>query len=384
MNLLDVLIAVMAVSAVVGGYRLGFAQRIVAWLGLAVGLGVALRLLPTLAGGDEVATSARFLRATAVLLGGGIVGQLLGSVVGGRLRRLVHVGGLGPADSIAGAALGLLGLVLMCWVVLPVMADVRGWPARQARGSTVADTIDRVLGDPPPLLDGFEAALGRNGFPEVFARFRTSPEVEVPATSPVDDAVVRRVAASTVKLQGPACDRVLSGSGFVVADDLVVTNAHVLAGAESVTVATVEGDRRSGVVLAFDPATDLALVRVRGLGRPALPLGDAAAGEVGVVLGYPGGGDLEVQPFAVAERTDARGRDIYDQRDALRRILIMGAAIRAGDSGGPMVDAAGEVVGVTFAVAPDRDDVAYAIRTEEVRRLLASAGAEPVGTGPCL
>ena len=385
MNTLDLLIAALSVATLVGGFRLGLVRRVVVWVGLATGLVVASWILPRVLDGATVGSPARFLIAAAVLIGCGVAGQILGAVVGGRIRRIAHLGGLGPIDAVGGAVIGVVGLLLALWVVLPTMADVRGWPARQARGSRVAATINDLLGSPPSVFDGLPKSLGIKGLPEVFDQFRLAPpDVRVPTASPVPAPVVRAVARSVVKVQGPACDRLLSGSGFVAGSNLVVTNAHVVAGTKSLTVTTSDGERHSGVVVIFDPRRDLALVRVRDIGRPALELSDVAEQAEGVVLGYPRGGDLTVEPFAVAQRVDAQGRDIYEQESVVRRILIVGSTIEPGDSGGPLVDGAGAVVGVAFAVAPDRENVAYAIRVEEIRRLLASIPTDAADTGECL
>src|SRR5207237_1813828 len=125
----------------------------------------------------------------------------------------------------------------------------------------------------------------------------------------------KRAANSTVKVEAPACSRIQDGSGAVIADDLVVTNAHVVAGSKSPTVLRYpDGDALDATVVAFDPDRDVALLRVPGIDRPALPLGDSfGVGGVGAVVGHPYGGDLKLNPFKVGDDTTARGFDIYDQ-----------------------------------------------------------------------
>jgi S1-C subfamily serine protease len=117
-----------------------------------------------------------------------------------------------------------------------------------------------------------------------------------------------------------------------------------------------------------------------------LPLGDASftAGGVGAVFGHPFGGSLKLSPFKVGEDTRARGFDIYDQHRTTRHIFVLSADLAPGDSGGALVDPRGNVEGVAFAIAPDQPNVAYALTLDEVRPVLASAGSEPVSTGPCI
>jgi S1-C subfamily serine protease len=123
---------------------------------------------------------------------------------------------------------------------------------------------------------------------------------------------------------------------------------------------------------------------VPGLERAPLPLVDPEQGDVGAVLGHPGGGPLEVSPFEVTDELEAQGRDLYDERATLRSVLVLAAELRPGDSGAALVDPTGSVLGVAFAIAPDRAGTAYALDPEEVRKVLQSRSDGAVDTGPCL
>lgn len=385
MNALDLFCAVLLVSSIVAGWRFGFVRRVVGWLGMAVGVLAASWLLPrVLDATDPTSSPSRFLVGAAVLLAGAAVGQALGAPIGARLHRAVGAAKLGPADAVLGSFVAVLGLVVGLWILLPTMADVPGWPARQARTSAVARTIDRTLGSPPAVLDGLSQALGLEGLPRVFADLGTAPDDVAPPTElALGPEVLARAEASTVKVVGPACDRLQTGSGFVVGERLVLTNAHVVAGTESLRVETSTGTRAQAELVAFDPLHDLALLRVPALGAAPLPLSDAAAGDVGAALGYPRGGPLTVAPYRVASVIEADGRDIYDRERVRRRILIVGADLAPGDSGGPLVDPTGAVAGVSFAIAPDRPGVAYAIANDQVRELLSQPRDGRVSSGPC-
>jgi len=227
-----------------------------------------------------------------------------------------------------------------------------------------------------------------SGVPRVFEAL--APSVETgppPANSGLPPAVAARVTASTVRVEGAACDAIETGSGFAAAPEVVLTNAHVVAGQRTTTVVRPDGRRLNAVVTAFDPGRDVAVLRVRGLGQAALPLAAAGAGETGAVFGHPGGTPRTiVSPAAIRQKTRAVGRDIYDQRQVVRQIFILAASLRPGDSGGGLVDASGTVVGMAFGIAPDRPSTAYALTSEELRPVLDAAAGRTgaVSTGPCL
>jgi S1-C subfamily serine protease len=187
-----------------------------------------------------------------------------------------------------------------------------------------------------------------------------------------------------VRVEGEACGRIQEGSGWVVGPGVVVTNAHVVAGEDDTVVIPEGGDEEDATVVAFDPSRDLAVLAVPGLDAPPLSLSDPEQGDIGAVLGHPGGGPLEVSPFEVVDQVEAQGRDLYDERTTLRSVLVLAAELAPGDSGGALVDPTGSVIGVAFAIAPDRSGTAYALDPQEVRAVLDEASGAEVSTGPCI
>jgi len=208
----------------------------------------------------------------------------------------------------------------------------------------------------------------------------------VPAAVPsAPGNLVSQVTASTVRVNGVACGLRLSGSGFSPAPDTIVTNAHVVAGTTSTQVLRPDGRTLPATVQVFDPARDLAILSVPGLGQPSLPLASAVVGETDAVFGHPlGQVAVEVSPARVARRVTADIGDIYDRRSVARQILVLNADLEPGDSGAPLVNSAGKVVGVAFAVANLRRSTAYAVASEELVPVLAQQRKGPVSTGPCL
>lgn len=374
------------VGAALGGYRLGLLARVSSWIGLAGGLFAASRVLPSILRALHDATANQLLLVSVgTLVGAGLLGQGLGLVVGNRLHATLPRGGVRSVDRAAGSIAGILGVVVGLWLILPLMADVPGWFAAESRSSAVAGLIHDRLPDAPDTVDTLRRLLGDDQYPRVFDALDRSPEVgPVPTSSEVPDGVVDAVVPSMVSVEGVACRRVQEGSGFVVGPNLVVTNAHVVAGEDSTTVRRTDAVELKGDVVAFDPDRDLAVLRVPGLDRPGLTLGDTSVDGRGAAFGHPGGGALRAAPFQVGQVVTATGTDIYDKDRTSRQVLVLAAELRPGDSGAPLIDAGGSVVGVAFAIAPDRPGVAYALAIDELEAVLASDLTRVEDTGPCL
>jgi len=386
-DLLDILIIVFVVSAIVGGYRLGFIARAASWIGLVLGLAIAAHFLPDVV--DALRGSPpgnKLLIVAATLIGAGFVGQALGLLLGASFHARLPVGALRQVDRVVGAVAGAIGVTVAIWLLLPAMSDVQGWSSRQVRNSAIARTIDDTFPRPPDTLQALRRLVGSNDFPRVFDALRPAQNTGAPpAAIPLTTAVRDRVAASTVKVEGIACRRVQDGSGFSAAPDLVVTNAHVVAGERQTSVITPGGKRLKATVVQFDPNRDLALLRVPGLGQAPLPIGIARPGTEGAVFGHPNGqAPLAVSPAAIRQQVTAVGRDLYDAKETRRQVFILASDLAPGDSGGGLVNPTGTVVGVAFAIAPDRPGTAYALTTDELRPVLAAGGTAAVNTGPCL
>jgi S1-C subfamily serine protease len=390
-NTLDLLLLLAAVAAAAGGWRVGFTARALSWGGMAIGLYAASRLLPTIVrwqrNQDE---SVLLVLIFGALLLGAAIGQVAGFLLGARLRAEIPRGGPEAIDRTGGAAAGVIGVLAAFWLLLPTMANTPGWPAQQARGSLLAEALHDHLPEPPDAVVALRRLVGEDVFPQVLEGLGAAPDLGAPpAASGLDKATQDGVAASTVQVEAAACDRVQDGSGVVVGDDEVVTNAHVVAGSSHTLVrrhpdnAPLDAD-----VIAFDPDRDVAILHVGGLDRPPLPVSpdDPPIGSTGAVFGHPRGGPLAVQPYQVGQIVNATGRDIYDGKATRRRVLFLASSLAPGDSGGALVDREGTVVGIAFAIAPDRNNVAYALATSEVEAVLATvgAGAGAVPTGACL
>jgi S1-C subfamily serine protease len=388
-NVLDVVIVAAAGAAGYFGYRIGFVARVTSWVGLALGVVLAVAFVDDIVDPLSAQPSqTRLLVALAFFLVLASAGQGAGFAVGTALRRRLSRGaGLHRGDRIGGAVVGVLGVLVAVWLLVPALSSASGWPARSARDSQIVRAINRYAPDPPPQAERLGRRVAEGPFPEVFSGFNDPGEVGAPPTDALASDVAVRVASSTVRIEGAACDQIQAGSGWVAGADLVVTNAHVVAGERNTHVETNDGRRLSATVVAFDAGRDVAVLRVRNLRLFALPRADGGDGMVGAVFGYPGGGPLTISPARIAETVDAAGTDIYRTGRTSREVFVIASELAPGDSGGPLVDERGRMVGVAFAVDPGQDGTAYALTRAEVDGVLVpvlNGGGQPVGTGPCL
>lgn len=396
---IDLLLVIVLLSYAAIGYRRGLVMTAFSAAGFLAGAGVALWLLPGLiatALAGATGTLANPVVAPVLLIIGilvlGSIGQSLLSRLGRPLRRGLARGGAGPLDDLFGAALTLVVAVAIVWFAAGILRasapdSVAGFVAR----SQVLTAIDRVMpGQSDRVVGRVLVTLDQYGVPRAFSGLTAEPITPVDSADS-EVASTRGVAAaqaSILRIDALAmeCGRSQEGTGWVVGDDLVVTNAHVVAGAEQVTL-TVAGRRVIGQVVAFDPDRDLAVLSAR-LPVSAAPLrlaGELSHGDSAVVAGYPGGGPYRVQAARVRGAVTARGDDIYGTSGVTRELYALRAQVRPGNSGGPLLTPDGAVAGVIFARSLDDSATAYALTLDELRPVLAQArsGDGAVGTGRC-
>jgi S1-C subfamily serine protease len=259
----------------------------------------------------------------------------------------------------------LVALTLSLFLTLPV---IEAAPA-------LAAPADRTQAATAPPNNALEVLSN------LLARLLPTP----PAAPAVSPGLVSTVTASTVRVNGTACGVRLAGSGFSAAPDTVVTNAHVVAGTATTSVLRPDGRTLPAQVQVFDSQRDLAVLSVPGLGEPALPVGSATTGETDVIFGHPRGqAPVRALPAVVARRVTGDIGDIYDRPAGPHQFLVLAASLVPGDSGAPMVNHAGQVVGVAFASSTLRPGTGFAVASEELTPVLAQPRSGAVSTGPCL
>lgn len=385
MTLVDLFIIVMIALAVMHGVRVGAAVQIASFAGLWGGLALGSALAPSVSH-LVTGTGARAIVAAVTVFGTSGVLSAAGRTISARLITRSRNKTLVTADAGLGAVTGGVATLFATWLVAAMLATLP-LPSVTTliQRSAILRGMNSVMPPAPAIFSRIQRILDPAGFPNAFAEFE--PPSASPLPPPSDPAIrgaVAKAAPSTVKIIGTACGEIVSGSGFVIAPNTVVTNAHVVAGESAQTVDDRAGAHPSYAVL-FDPKLDVAVLHVSGLRDASLALDRSTVprGEKGAVLGYPGGGPLTTGPAVVLREETAVGRDIYDQSLTTRDIYELGAQVRPGNSGGPLVDTQGTVVGVVFARSSRDPNTGYALTSATVSSRIASRGSSPVSTGPC-
>lgn len=365
MNWVDWVLLVLVAAAGIHGLRLGAAMQVFSfggfWLGLVLGVLLAPVFLHHLRG----ATSKMVVFAVVVFGLAGLVGGL-GRVLGGHstvvLRRLQ----LGPVDSGFGAAVAVVATLVATWLVGSIMVNSRYTSFDASlRDSRILRAMDTIMPSPPGVFAKIESFLATQGFPVVFTGL--PPSAVGPVALPSDvvvRAAVSSVGPSTVQIAGEGCGVIQEGSGFVVAPDYVVTNAHVVAGIARPQVLDTRG-RHAAVATLFDPKLDIAVLYVPGLSDPPVAHlydGNVTRGASGAIMGYPQGGPFAYGAAGVEAVYDATGLDIYGTAETVRTVYQLSAQVEPGNSGGPLVAEPGDqVVGVVFARSTTSAAVGYAL-----------------------
>lgn len=388
--LLDLLLVVLLVGYAGTGFRQGLLVGAFSLAGFVVGAVAAARLLPLALDGTGVGPW-----RSLVVLGGtvlaGVLCQAVAAALAGLLRRRVT---WRPARALD-AATGLVGSVVAAALVVWVLAGavlVSPFPrlSQVVAGSRVVSAVDTVV--PAGVgrrLEGWYAQVDGELFPRAFAGAEPVLPVADPDPAVAQDPAVAAAGAGVVRVTGEAeaCRRGQEGSGFVVAPGRVVTNAHVVAGMDEPQVQVGgTGDLLPARVVVLDAARDLAVLDVPDLQARPLALGaDRARGDDVVVAGFPLDGPYVLSPGRVRDVLSARGEDVYGEQEVTREVYSLNAEVRPGNSGGPVLDAAGAVVGVVFARSLDDLSTGYALTLAEAAPVLqaAATATEQVPTGEC-
>lgn len=391
MNLLDVFIALALGVNILRGKQIGLVRQLCSAAGFFTGLigGVLLeRVLVKHVGTPE----AKALLSVAVVFGLAMACLSLGEWVGVMLKRrliLQHIKIVDTADSMLGAAVGVVTLLVGVWLGAAIFskAPIDGLQ-RQIDRSFFVRSLDRSLPPAPDIISSLGSLIDPNGFPDVFVGLEPAPstaKVNLPSLGDLQ-AAVDKDQASVVKIAGRGCGGVVDGSGFVADDGLVITNAHVVAGITKPYVLDANGQHQATTIF-FDPDLDMAVLRVANLAGKPLPISTAVADTDTpvAVLGYPGGGDFTVSTGSVIDAFTAKGRNIYNQGTSSRQVYSVKTDVEPGNSGGPLVDRNGTVVGLVFAKSTTYDQVGYALTMAQVLNEFTAnkTNTTAVATGSC-
>jgi S1-C subfamily serine protease len=379
MTVLDWAIVAFTIALGLWGYRQGLIVGALTLGGFAVGAFMGSRLGPFVLSQGADSPYAPLCGAIGALLVGALSAVALEGLALALRRRLIRRPFMHRADGAGGAALiGAVALGL-AWIFGAVALHAPGTTQLRAdvQNSVILRELDHVL---PPT----------GGVLNVLDRVDPAPSITGPATPMkrpdpqiASDQQVERAGASVVRVLSTACGLGIEGSGWAVRPNLIVTNAHVVAGADDTTITTQGGVELDATAVLYEPEDDLALLRVDAE-LPVLPMAQGnREGSAAAVLGYPENGPYTVTPARVGETRETISEDSYGRGPIDRTITALGGDVRSGNSGGPLLSKDGKVVGVVFAATTSGPRGGFAVPVDEVRSALHRASTGAVDTGPC-
>jgi S1-C subfamily serine protease len=380
-TVLDGAIVAFTLALSLWGYRQGLIVGALTLAGFGIGAFGGSRLAPLVLADGVSSPYAPLCGALGALLVGALAAVAFESFALGLRERLIrrHRGLLHRADGAGGAALIASVALGLAWVFgavalhAPATAQLR----TDVQKSLILSSLNRVLPPSGPVLgalDRVDPAPAVGGPPTPTA---------APDQALAFDPDVAAAGRSVVRVLGTACGLGIEGSGWAVQPGLVVTNAHVVAGSRDTTVTTQAGVEMEATPVYYEPADDLALLRIEADLPPLGIAADARAGTSGAVLGYPENGPYVLAPARLGETRPVLSEDAYGNGPIERTISSLRGEVRSGNSGGPIVDGSGEVLGTVFAATTSGYRGGFAIPTEVVGQALAVASG-PVDTGPCV
>ncbi|NLG46506.1 MarP family serine protease [Gordonia sp. (in: high G+C Gram-positive bacteria)] len=378
----DLAILGVALLAGLSGYRQGAAASAFAFFGVVLGAVAGILLAPIIISRfDE--PRLRLVVGILLIVTLVVIGEVAGMVLGRAVRSGIHSPSLRRIDSWVGSILQVIAIVIAAWLLLfPLRSSDQLRIAAAIDDSKVVQTVDQVAPQWVRDLPGeFTALVESSGLKEVIGPFGQTQvaNVDAPDATLTDQPGVRSARPSVIKITGVAhsCGQALEGSGFVVSAERVMTNAHVVAGTDTVSVETTSGRRLQAKVVWFNARNDIAVLDVPGLRAPALKFATdpAETGSDAIALGFPENGPFTVTPLRVRNVVELNGPDIYQSpREVERQVYTVRGNIRSGNSGGPMISPSGEVLGVVFGAAEDpTDDTGFVLTAQQVQRDLAAS-----------
>lgn len=387
-TILDLLLILILFVALVNGYRSGLLRSLTGIVGAVVGGIVAFFVVPLVGGWVPTIqwrTPATIGVAILLVLIGHSVGASVGGMVGQKKRRSP----LGALNRVLGAAFAAVASALVASMVAFSIGAL-GIPflSPAIASSTVVSAINSLTPDPvKALMAELRSVAVTKGLPRIVDAF-TGPTPDA-AQADTSSPALAVAAQSVVRITGTAyaCGQSQSGSGFVVSDGRVITNAHVVAGVGQPVVETPAGQALAGKIVYFDPVDDLAVIYVPGLATAPLIVGqNLAVGNGAVADGYPFGGPYVSDPAQVISVGTISVADIYGQDPTPREVYTLASNVQQGESGGPLLSESGQVVGVVFAKASNTKNVGYALALEEVQPVISASAqlAVPVSSGTCV
>ncbi len=389
MTFLDVVLVLVLIGYLANGIRAGFVVSLAGILGFLAGGAAAFFAVPLVSQAlAESGWRAAGVVITAVTLMA--AGNALGSALGHRIRRGITFRGAGAVDRALGGAVSLVVTALIISMTAFTVSSIGiPWVSQQIADSRVVRGIDDLT---PEAVKEQAAALRAfavgDGLPKLIEGIGGPVNPVTVPDEAADTPELRAASESVLRITGTAfqCGQNQTGTGFVVARDRVVTNAHVVAGVGEPVVELQSGGARTGRVVYFDAVHDLAVLSVDGLDVPTLPLtATSPAGTNAAFAGYPLGGPFQTRPAVIQGTTTVLAPDIYGTNETPKQVYQLSGNVQQGNSGGPLLTLGGQVTGVIFAKSESTEGVGYGITMEELGPVAAASASmtAPVQPGVC-
>ncbi len=386
--MLDVLIVIAIIISLFRGYSIGFVRQFLSTIGFFGGLLLGAKIEKyTIIYGHT--TNSKSIIGLITTLGTAFILVTIMEYFGIYIKNKLNKIKINQLDSGLGSIISLASLILGIWLIAALINSLRV-PQIQPyiNQSRIIKYLNNHLPPAPVILADLGKIIDPNGFPQVF--INGEPVItnlsKLPNLSNFS-AVINNDQNSVVKIIGQGCGGIVEGSGFIVAPNLIMTNAHVVAGITSPYITTLFGRNYDAHTILFDPNLDLAILKVNGLTGPVLTISSQnyPSNTQGIVMGYPGGGSFSVVPATIINQVEATGQNIYGTSSTTRSIYEINAQVIPGNSGGPLINSAGQVIGIVFAQSTSYNHVGYALTTQKPLAELTSAenNTKYVSTGNC-
>jgi S1-C subfamily serine protease len=379
MTVLDWAIVAFTLALGLWGYRQGLIVGTLTLIGFGIGAFVGSRIGPLVLNQGAESPYAPLCAALGGLLAGALVAVTLESLALNLRARLIRRDGfLHLADGAGGAALIAAVALGLVWVFGAVALHAPGTARLRVdvQRSLILRNLNAVLPPSGPILQALDRV---DPAPSIIG---PAAPVAAPDPAVLDAPDVVAAESSVVRVLGTACGLGVEGSGWVAGPGLIATNAHVVAGEDDTTVTTAGGASLQATAVHYDPDNDLAFLHVDA-DLPALALApDPSSGTAAAVLGYPENGPYAVAPARLGETRDTISEDSYGRGPIRRPITSLRGSVRSGNSGGPLVDNRGRVLGTVFAATTTGAPGGFAVPDQVIENALQSPLA-PVDTGPC-
>lgn len=390
MNWVDLVVVLLAVIAAISGARHGLITSLPATVGVLGGTVIGLIVTPMIMQNftSNVTRIAVWMGVLVLLVA---LGETIGVWLGRSIRQHVRLGPFASVDYTLGALVQCAVVFVVAWVfALPLASVPVPGLSSAIKGSVVLGTVDNLMPAQAGQLPNDVSKLLNTGIQAATGPFTRTPitDVDPPDTALQNSQVVKAVQPSVLKVRGkaPSCSRALEGSGFVIAPERVMTNAHVVAGTDDEVVEIGRGQLSAHVVY-YDPEVDVAVLAVPGLDATPLRFNqqEYSSGQNAIVLGYPLDGPYTARAARIRQRIQLNGPDIYGTQKVTRDVFTVRSIVQSGNSGGPLIDPDGRVIGVVFGAAVDDKETGFALTTAQVAGVVAKAPGlfHAVSTGSC-